>query len=264
VRNSQVRSNILSSTSVMAVAILASFFAISLAEAVLAWGGILVSGSIHALILLGYLNAFAFLNNYPYRNVFLLLALIPLLRLVSLTVLLPILPPIYWYLLAGAPVLLVIALISRVVPLNGERLRIHKHQLIGELAVALTGFPVSLSAYLVMRPKALTANLDWAFLLVGGLILLLFSGFLEELIFRALLPEALQRVFGSAEVIISMLLYTCLFISSQSGLYIALAGSIGLLYNLWVRHSGTIWGVVVSHTLWLIGMILVWPVVLHL
>ncbi|MDD5370307.1 MAG: CPBP family intramembrane metalloprotease [Anaerolineaceae bacterium] len=263
-RNSQVRTNTQNAIGVAPVVIITSMLAIGLAEFALAWGGALVSGGMHALILLGYINAFAFLNDYPHRKVFLLLALVPLLRLISLTVPIPILPPITWYLLVGAPVWLVVALINRVIPLSWERLRLRRRQFLGELAIAVTGIPVSLAAYLVIRPKALAPTLDWGFLLVGGLILSLFSGLLEEVIFRGLLPQALRPVFGNAEGMLSPLLYASLYISSQSGYYVVLAGLTGLLYHLWVRRSGTIWGAAVSHSLWLTGLVLVWPVVLHL
>lgn len=250
------------SENLMAPLMVGAILALMAAEGVLSLWGAAAGGIFHAILLLGLVNAYAFLDDLPNHQAFLILALVPLMRILSLTVPIPLVPPVYWYAMAGAPMLLAIVLVNFSIRLDGSTLRYPASPL-AELGMALTGIPISLSAYAILRPRPIVSATDAIGLFLGVLFLAVFGAFIEELIFRGLLLSCLRAILGAYGILYGAMLFASLYLSSQSVLYIILAGAIGLLYTIWVERTHNLWGVVFSHAIWYIGLILVWPLVLH-
>ena len=70
-------------------------------------------------------------------------------------------------------------------------------------AVALSGIPLGLIAYLIAKPEPLATGSDGMNYVLGPLILLVFSGLTEELLFRGALTVSLGRIMGPATALAS-------------------------------------------------------------
>ena len=248
---------IVNTTTILLVALFA--FLIAAAEAVLAFVGVVPGVALDAVILFALLNLFLFRKGND-GEIYLVLALLPLLRIFSLVVPVSQVPQIYWYAMAGTPFLLALALTARFVKPRWTGLQLSRRAWVIQGVIAVSGLPLAFAAYLILRPTPLFTRLDWQEILIGSLILILFSGFMEELVFRSMLQSVMQRTFGRYGLLISSALYASMFLGSLTPGFVMLMGLIGLLFGYTVERSGSIWGAVIAHSILSIGLILILPV----
>jgi len=242
--------------------LLVALFALSIAatEAVLAFVGVVQGVLLDAFLLFALLNLFLFRKGSD-GEIYLVLSLLPLLRIFSLVVPVMQVPQIYWYAMAGTPLLLAVALAARFVKPRWTGLRLDRRAWATQGLIALSGLPLAIVAYLILRPVSLFTRLNWQEALIGSLILILFSGFTEELIFRSMLQPVIQRAFGLRYgLLLSSALYASMFLGSLSPGFVVLMGLVGFLFGFSAERSGSIWGAVIAHSLLSIGLILILPV----
>jgi uncharacterized protein len=83
--------------------------------------------------------------------------------------------------------------------------------------------------------------------LVDALILLLFVGFTEELLFRGVLQQVAVDVFGRAGLVWSSALCACMSLGSLAPSYVLFMLLVGLFFAWCVERTGALWGVAVAH-----------------
>jgi membrane protease YdiL (CAAX protease family) len=237
--------------------------AIMAAEAVTVRGGVVLGTLCHAVLVLALLNHYVWLGHAPRRQALLVLVLAPLLRILSVTMPIKQLPPIYWFVLIGLPLLLSAAWTVRLlgVPWSGLGLRLRSWP--WQCLVACSGIPLGAVGFMVGHPRALIPAMDWRDLVVGAIILTIFVGFTEELIFRGLLQQVMIDVFGPAGLLWSTVIYASLYISSLSWSYVVFIGLVSLFFGWCVQRTGSLWGVIAAHSGLAVGMACVWPFLLH-
>jgi membrane protease YdiL (CAAX protease family)/LysM repeat protein len=186
--------------------------------------------ALHLLVLFILLIHASLTWQRPIHRFLLSLAFVPLIRIISLSLPLAGIPLIFWYLIVSIP-LFAAAFVS----LRLLRLR-----------------PRSLSL--------LVLNYTWDRLLIAATILLVSTGYLEELVFRGIMQrmsvERLGPVFG---VIYVALIFAVLHIGYQSLLDVIFVLVIGLLFGWFAAWSGGLLGVTLSHSLTNIVLFLVIP-----
>ncbi len=188
-----------------------------------------------------------------------ILALVPLLRLLSLVMPIRDMPQLTWYPLIGVPLLVAVGLTVRLLHLSPEMIGVIPRLSFAQVAIALSGVPLGLAGFLLFRPVPLIDHFDWGAVLIAALILLIFTGFAEELIFRGLLQGALQRALGPLGLVWSTVLFSGTYIGSHSLSYLLFITGVGSYFGWCVRRSGSIWGVVLAHAAITIGMLLIFP-----
>jgi membrane protease YdiL (CAAX protease family) len=190
-----------------------------------------------------------------------LLALAPLLRLFSFAMPVRDVPPIFWYGLIGAPLLLAALLTARQLGYSADQLGLTLRSPLAQLAIAFSGLPLSMLAFWLLRPEPIVKDGNILLLASGVLLLTIFTGFLEEFIFRGLLQYAVTDVFGTAGLFYSVALFTVLYLGTLSLPYILLMALLGLFFSWCVQKTGSIWGVVVAHSIFSVGLLLIWPLI---
>lgn len=230
-------------------------------EAIVAYGDTVLGVACAALLILILLNHYIWLGSAPDRRVLPVLALLPLLRLLSVAMPFRAAPHVYWYLLSGLPLLIAIVLTARMLAFTwaslGFRLRCWRAQ----GAVMVAGVPLSLIAYGLVRPHPLIARLDAQHLAVGAGILIVFVGLTEELLFRGLLLQATSSLFGQNTLLWNAGAFAATYIGSLSAAYVGLMALVGLFFAWCVQRTGSLWGVVAAHSVLVIGMTCIWPFV---
>lgn len=214
-----------------------------------------------AAVLLALLNSYAFAPDRSESRCLAFLALAPLLRVLSLTLPNRHVAEIWWYAMAGAPLLLGAYLAAREVPVSWPGLRFRRDGALTQAAIALAGVPLGVAAYEILTPSPLIAPLTAPSLVGGAVILVVFSAFAEELVFRGLLQGAALALFGRFGLVIVGVLYAGLYIGSLSVGYVAFIGVVGLALAIAVERTGVLWGAIGAHALLNIGLLLVWPTV---
>jgi membrane protease YdiL (CAAX protease family) len=182
------------------------------------------------------------------------LMLVPLIRILGLPITVSGLPMGYQLILVGVPVISAVLII---ISLAGYRprdifLSIFSPVLFFLLLlmiIGLTGIPLGLleEKILTERPLLFTSSFRYRELF---LVLILVSGFLEELIFRGVLLKAAGDYLGkTAGPIYVSLLFAALQITHLLFLEVVFSFLVGLFFCWVVQRTGSIWGVTVAHGL---------------
>jgi uncharacterized protein len=261
---------------------LAYLVAVAAAEATLAFANVAYGLAGHALVLLMLLSLAVLAPERADRSsggkahldaleILPVLALVPLLRIVSLTTPVPDLAPIQWYTATGAPILLALALTMRF--LGRDRVREMTSSTASRMAlaalwspvqgaIALSGVPLGLVAYLLLRPEPLEPHPGPTFFVVGALILVVFTGLTEELLFRGFLQSVFVELFGELGVVVAAILAGTMYLGTRSVPFAVFAALVGLGFGVLVRQTGSLAGVILAHGLISVELFLVWPYIL--
>jgi len=226
--------------------------------------GTLYYGFLLVIIVHQYLVA----ANDPNRDALLLLATIPMLRMLAMAMPVGLVPPLARYFMVGIPVALGVFLLIRKTKMNwgeiGIRLPvIRKKDLIWEnILIALSGVPLGIIGYYFGDPIPLVTAGTWQEILIGILVVFIFIASLEEIVFRGILLRTLYRQFGALGIIMSTIVYLVLFASSHSIGMIFIMGFVSLLYSWNALESGSVLAIIISHGLMFTGMLIFWPLLI--
>jgi len=168
-----------------------------------------------------------------------------------------------WLGLVSVPLLMSVAAVAYVQGLRPRDLGllIHRWQEVPlQLAVAMTGLPLGLLEFAILRPHAWIQQETTVLLLTGGLVIFLATGLSEELIFRGILltraVEALDERYGLLYV---TAIFASLHLYFLSATDMAFVFAVGLFYGFVVLNTRNLWGVILSHSLGNVILYLVAP-----
>ena len=188
------------------------------------------------------------------------LALVPLLRLVSIAIPLMELREIYRPIAVAVPLLAAVVLVARVLSLRPADLGLRVGSWRIQAAIACGGIPLGLVAFAILRPPVPGASVTQLALEVG--ILVTFAVLAEELVFRGLVQRVFDGFLGCPGVIWSACLFALVYLGSHVAEYVAFVAGAGVLLGWCVHRSGSIVGVIAAHGLLVAGLVAVWPQVL--
>jgi membrane protease YdiL (CAAX protease family) len=188
------------------------------------------------------------------------LALVPLIRLMSLSLPLTDYPFVYWYLIIGAPLFLAAFFTARIMGLSIDRLVFNLRKPLVQVLVALSGALLGYMEYVILRPQPLVAAFTFQEVWQPALILLIFTGLLEEVIFRGLLQQAAREHIGRwGGMIFAALLFAVMHLGYHSLFDFLFVLAVALYFGLVVQKTGSILGVTLAHGLTNIGLFLIFP-----
>jgi membrane protease YdiL (CAAX protease family) len=90
----------------------------------------------------------------------------------------------------------------------------------------------------------------------------MFVGFLEGLLFRGLLQQAASSILGRAGFIWSGVLFSFMYLGTESWTLITLMALSGLLWGWWVNRRQELSGTILAHSIMVVTMLIVLPAVL--
>ncbi|NOK63684.1 MAG: CPBP family intramembrane metalloprotease [Chloroflexi bacterium AL-W] len=230
-------------------------FLIAMAELVAAFVNVIAGVTIHAVLIPLLLSQYVLMPQASYRRILPVLTLLPLVRVLSISMIIraDAMPPLYWYVLVGIPMFVAVVFTMRLLSISWVRVGMPFTAPGFQMLIGLTGIPLGIVAYFITQPQALVGELN-ALHVVGGLIsLIVFSAFLEELIYRGVLQQVATELFGGAGFVVSSILYTAIALSTLSPtnpnglMQIGFIGLVGLYFAWCAKRTGSIWGVVIAH-----------------
>src|SRR3989442_10000484 len=158
-----------------------------------------------------------------------------------------------WLALVSVPLLVSVAAVAYVQRLRPRDLGLAVRswpEVVQQSAIALTGIPLGLVEFLILRPQAWIAALTFSSLALGGLVIFFATGFSEELIFRAiLLKRALEGLGMRGGLLYGTAIFASLHIFFLNGVDLVFVFAVGLFYGLIVLKTRNLWGVILSHSL---------------
>ena len=132
-----------------------------------------------------------------------------------------------------------------------------------QVVLALTGVVFGLALYGILRPESLIDNLTWGKILLPAFILLITTGFVEELIFRGVVQRSSIEALGPQGWVYAAVLSSVLYISYLSAVHWFAVFLVGLFFGWIVNRTGSLLGVTLSHGIINISLYLVIPLIAH-
>ncbi len=197
----------------------------------------------------------AILNRYIQGNLILSLTLVPLIRIISLSLPLTQIPQIWWYPIIYAPLLIgaiIVAVIEGYGPKDiGVTLRAWPVQIL----VGVLGLGLGYLEYQILMPQPLVSALTWQLALLPATLVFFSTGFVEEFIFRGVMQKSATDYFGVWGIIYVTLIFAVLHlgwvvgpdVSPLARWDILFVFAVGLFFSWVVRKTGSLLGVALCH-----------------
>ncbi len=213
----------------------------------------------HGCVLVALLLHSTIAENSYFSNLYASLSIVPLIRILSLCIPLMHFEYIFWFLIVGVPLFAAIftCMYLQRIDLRCVGLKIPPYRDVPlTCGIILLGIPVGMVEYYMLEPEFMIGTrASWV---VPILILVICTGFLEELLFRGLLQHTFTEAVGIRGILIVSVIFGFLHLGN-SWLDCVLAGEIGFIYALVARKTGSIYGVSISHGVINVMLFLVMP-----
>jgi membrane protease YdiL (CAAX protease family) len=214
---------------------------------------------LHGLLLIALIVHAALFSDTNRRRFLTVFALVPLIRLMSLMMPLPNFPFIYWYALVGAPLLVAAYVTQNSLGLRPGEVGLNGRSIPFQLLVGATGIGLGYLEYLILRPEPLAPSPALSDIWLPMLILVVFTGFLEEWIFRGLLQLVAFENLGRVGLLFVAVVFAVMHLGYHSIPDIIFVFSVALYFGWVTMRTGSIVGVTVAHSLTNVGLFLVFP-----
>lgn len=215
--------------------------------------------ALHASVLVGLVFHATFATEPAARPLMGALTLAPLIRLLSLSLPLTSLRQVYWYPVVAVPLLIAAFLVIWQSRMPRAMLGLRRGSLPLQLMVMTGGVGLGVLEYAILQPAPLIRPFGWLEVAGAALVLLIFTGFTEELIFRGVFQSLAIPVLGRWSLIYVALLFAVLHIGYLSLFDVVFVFAVGWLFAYIVYWSGSILGVTLAHGLTNIFLFLVMP-----
>lgn len=233
--------------------------AIAAAEGVTAFASPLLGVVVHILILLILIAHASLAGQHPARGIYLGLTLAPLIRILSLSMPLGTIPIIYWYAITALPLLAATFVSIRVLGYSRSEVGLTPGRLPLQVLIGLIGLPLGVVEYLILRPQPLADSFAFGALWLPFLILMIGTGFTEELIFRGVLQKAAVEKLRIGALVYVSLLFSVLHMGYYSAVELIFVFAVGLFFAWVAARSRSILGVTLAHGLLNSGLFLFVP-----
>jgi membrane protease YdiL (CAAX protease family) len=168
-----------------------------------------------------------------------------------------------WLALVSVPLLVSVVAVAYVQRLRPRDLGLGirgLHEIPLQILIALTGIPLGLLEYAILKPTAWIPADTVGAIVVGGLVIFLATGLSEELIFRGiLLKRAVEALGERSGLLYVTALFASLHIFFLSASDLVFVFAVGLFYGFVVLNTKNLWGAILSHSLGNVMLYLVAP-----
>lgn len=253
----------------------------------------------HIALLVALILHSALVSRQTHRQLLLSLALVPLVRIISLSMPLANIPQVWWYPIIYAPLLVAAIVVVRILDLSPEDMMVRcpncgqktgvdscqwcnypvlksrptKLGKVGlsfgfvpvQLLVALSGLVLGVAEYLILKPELMVSELTWQGIWLWAVIYLVCSGFVEEFIFRGVLQHTALAAVGGWGIVYVSLLFAILHLGHYpsnpplSYWDVPFVFVIALFFAWVVKKTGSLLGVTLSHGITNIVLYLIAP-----
>ncbi len=226
---------------------LAYLAAIATAELITALVNPLGGVVIHIVLLLGLVLHASLAVGNPSHKLYLALALAPLIRVLSLSMPVVGFAQIYWYGIVAVPLLVATFVVMRRLNYGRHEVGLTLNRLPFQLLIGLTGIPLGIVEFYILRPAPLVDTLTLGAVFLPALILLVGTGFTEELVFRGLMQRSAGEALGRWGWIYVAVLFAILHTGYLLVSNVLFVLAVGLFFGWVVKKTGSLLGVTLAH-----------------
>lgn len=186
----------------------------------------------------------------------------PLIRILSMSLPLEGFERIYWYAIISLPIFVVVPQIRSLLGYSWHKIgfNIKPETIPFQLLMICTGFIFGVTEYSILRPEPFISALTVGDLLIPALILLVFTGIMEEVVFRALMQQSAAESLGKwGGLLFATLIFAVLHIGYRSLLDLLFVFTAGFIWGIGWMRTGSLWGISIAHGITNILLFLVAP-----
>lgn len=185
----------------------------------------------------------------PSHKLYLALSLAPLIRILSLSMPLTDIPRIYWSVIIAVPLMVGAFLVIRRLGFSLREVGFARSEIALELLMGgSAGLVLGFAGYYVLQmPEPLVSSLDVNQILLPAIILLVATGFAEEITFRGVMQRCAMEALGRWGWIYVAFLFAILQVGYLAPFHFLFALAIGLFFGWVVQETGSILGVSLAH-----------------
>jgi uncharacterized protein len=220
-------------------------------------GGLLI----YFALLLALIVHSARTQNEDQHSLWLAMGLVPLIRIISLVMPIVEISQIYWYVFISIATLAGLISVMRALKYGPEDIGLNWTDPALQMLITPVGFFLGAIGYFILKPEAMILGLNLQTSLFPALVLLITTGFVEEMAFRGVIQRA-AGILGNWDWIFVSMIYTVLQIGRGSILFCLFVFGVSLFFGFIAKKSESIVGVSLAHGLFNIGLFLVYAFVL--
>jgi uncharacterized protein len=233
---------------------------VTAAEIVTLTMGATVGVLVHAAVLVGLVA----LSMRPVatQRLTLAIAVLPLIRVLSLALPAAIVPVVYWYLEIGLAGTEAVLLVMRRLNLTPHDVGLRRAPAAEIATVGAIGAVLGIPAYLIAGRLDLGHGGGLVGLAIASAVVVIFVGFFEELLFRGLIQSAGTALFSRGGVVLSVGATVLMYSASLNPRYIIFAAVVATFFGLVTRRSGSIAGPIAGHAALALMQLVALPILL--
>lgn len=173
----------------------------------------------------------------PDGRFYLAASIMPIVRIVSFAISPHLVSGVWYYVGSETPVLAAALVATRVLHLPRSTLGIRRPRSISvSILVIATGLAAGWCEGLIIHPPALAQGYQASQIVLPAVLLIVFTGFVEELVFRGLIQHTATSWLGVVPgILLTAVGWSLLHIGWKSGLDVVFVCTVGLIWG-WVRH----------------------------
>ncbi|MCD6453174.1 MAG: CPBP family intramembrane metalloprotease [Dehalococcoidales bacterium] len=214
----------------------------------------------HASILAAVIINAARSNEQVYRQLVLSLALVPLIRIVDLTMAFVPVAPMWRWLIVYAPLLVATIVVMRFLGYSKPEVGLRVTLPPAQFGIAMSGFLLGWVEYLILKPEAMVTQFTWVEVAPLAVILAATTGFVEEFTFRGVFQRsAVEALGGWPGIAYVSSLFAIMHMGFHSWIDVVFVFGVAMFFGGMVKKTGSLLGVVIAHGITNIMLFLVCP-----
>jgi hypothetical protein len=202
----------------------------------------------------------------PMRRLLVCLIFAPLIRMISLSMPLVGFPMTYWYLATSIPLFAAVLYARRMLELPWQETGMQLGRghpalaIIVQMLISLVGLIFGYTEYHILQPAPLVGSLTWQHVWFPALVLMVSTGFFEELLFRGVMQRVARETLGVwGSILLVSLIFAILHIGYQSLLDLLFVFVAGLFFGVMFEWTRSLIGITIAHGLTNIILFIVMP-----
>jgi CAAX protease family protein len=186
--------------------------------------------------------------------------ILPIIRIIGLSIPLMQVQPLYWFPIIAVPLFASVYTIMKIQGLSRRHVGLIWGNKKIQFLIAITGVLLGTVEYMILQPTVLIAVLNPVTLISASIILIISTGFAEELLFRGILQKNAENVFGTIiGLLYAAMLFTALHIGWNSFNDLLFVFSVALFYGFAFLKTRSIVGISLSHGISNVFLFLIVP-----
>lgn len=214
------------------------------------------------LIVLIIINS-SITDSASFSNLLRAMIILPIIRIIGISIPALQIQPLFWYVLVSIPIFAAVVIMIKNQNLSRESIGLISGKLPLQFMVALSGIIFGMVEFVILKPSSIISSPTIITFIIASVIIVISTGFAEELIFRGIIQKNAENVLGNIwGLLYASLLFTVLYIGWQSSVEIIFIFMVAIFYGYIFQKTRSIFGISLSHGLTNIMLLLILPAII--